>query len=244
VVTAILAAPDFENNKFLIMATRLGEIKKTSLADFSSVRRNGLIAMDLEPNDQLCWVKHCPGGADVMLVSEQGQALRFGVDLLRAASRTSGGVRSIKLMAGDRVAGMDVVEPKSELLIVTQSGFGKRTKVSEFQPHGRGTGGVKALTITKKTGPVCTLRSAHGAEELMLISSSGIIIRTPLATISRQGRAAQGVTLMNLKQGDKVAAVALLNGDNEGDLSEDELTAATPPKKKAPAPKGGGKKKN
>jgi hypothetical protein len=122
---------------------------------------------------------------------------------------------------------MDVVDPKGELLIVTQLGHGKRTRVSEFQPHGRGTAGVKTLTITKKTGPVCTVRSAHGAEELMLISGSGIVIRTPLHMISRQGRAAQGVTVMNLKPGDKVAAVALLNGDNEGDLDADELTAAS-----------------
>jgi DNA gyrase subunit A len=248
-VTAVLAAPDYENNKFLVMATRLGEIKKTSLADFANVRRAGLIAMDLERNDELCWVKHCPPGADVMLVTEQGQALRFGVDVLRAASRMSGGVRGIRLAAGDRAAGMDVVEPKDDLLIVTQFGFGKRTRVTEFQPHGRGTGGVKTLTITSKTGPVCTVRSAHGAEELMLISSSGIVIRTPLNTISRQGRAARGVTVMNLKPGDKVAAVALLNGDNEGDFDVEELTPSAQeagakgkePRSSKPAPPKGKK---
>jgi DNA gyrase subunit A len=226
-VTAILKAPDFENAKYLIMATRLGEIKRCSLADFSNVRRSGLNAMDLEPKDELCWVRHCPVGSDVMLVSEQGQALRFGTDLVRPTGRTSGGMRGIRLAPGDRLAGMDVVDPKGELLIVTQLGHGKRTRVSEFQPHGRGTAGVKTLTITPKTGPVCTVRSAHGAEELMLISGSGIVIRTPLHTISRQGRAAQGVTVMNLKTGDKVAAVALLNGDNEGDLDADELTTAS-----------------
>jgi DNA gyrase subunit A len=237
-VTAVLAAPDFENNQYLIMATRLGEIKKTSLADFASVRRSGLIAMDLEPNDELCWVKHCPQGADVMLVTEQGQALRFKIDVLRAASRTSGGVRSIRLEAGDRVAGMDIVQPKDELLLVTEFGLGKRVRVSEYQPHGRGTGGVKTLTITKKTGDVCTVRSAHGAEELMLISASGIVIRTPLNAIKRLGRAAQGVIVMNLKPGDRVAAVALLNGDDEGDISSEEVTPAEPTERPRPTSRG------
>src|SRR5204863_9435769 len=123
--------------------------------------------------------------------------------------------------------------------VATQLGYGKRTGVLEFQPHGRGTGGVKTLTITKKTGPVCTIRSAHGAEELMLISASGIVIRTPLKLISRQGRAAQGVTVMSLKPSDKVAAVALLNGDNEGDFDGDELAAAAEPEEGAKAKKRG-----
>jgi DNA gyrase subunit A len=226
-VTAVLAAPDLENNKYLIMATRMGEIKRTSLADFANVRRAGLIAMNLEPNDELCWVKHCPGGADVMLVSEQGQALRFGVDVLRVASRASGGVRGIRLDAGDRLAGMDIVDPNGELLLITQFGLGKRVRVKEYMPHGRGTSGIKTLTITKRTGPVCTVRSAHGAEELMLISTSGIVIRTPLNTINRLGRAAQGVTVMNLKVGDTVAGVALLNGDNEGDDSGDDAVTGS-----------------
>jgi DNA gyrase subunit A len=186
-----------------------------------------LIAMNLEPNDELCWVKHCPGGADVMLVSEQGQALRFGVDVLRVASRASGGVRGIRLDAGDRLAGMDIVDPNGELLLITQFGLGKRVRVKEYMPHGRGTSGIKTLTITKRTGPVCTVRSAHGAEELMLISTSGIVIRTPLNTINRLGRAAQGVTVMNLKVGDTVAGVALLNGDNEGDDSGDDAVTGS-----------------
>jgi DNA gyrase subunit A len=243
VVTAILAAPDMENNKFLIMATRLGEIKKSSLANFANVRRSGLIAMDLEPKDELCWVKHCPEKADVMVVTEQGQALRYSETALRAASRTSGGVRSIKLQAGDRVAGMDVIDPKGEILIITQNGFGKRTLVKNYNAHGRGTGGVKTLTITPKTGPVSTMRAAHGAEELMMISASGIIIRTPLDTISLQGRAAQGVTLMNLKVGDRVAAVALLNGEDEGDNGGDEVTAADPTAKQPAGGKAGAKGK-
>ena len=124
---------------------------------------------------------------------------------------------------------MDIVEPEGELLLITQFGLGKRVRVKEYMPHGRGTSGIKTLTITKRTGPVCTVRSAHGAEELMLISTSGIVIRTPLNTINRLGRAAQGVTVMNLKVGDPVAGVALLNGDDE---------ATTPARTRVSGPKG------
>ena len=234
-VTAVLAAPDFENNEFLLMATRLGEIKKTSLHDFATVRRNGLIAMDLEPNDELCWVKHCGAGCDVILVSEQGQALRFAVDVLRTASRASGGVRGMKLAPGDRLAGMDVVDPNGQLLVVTELGMGKRTLLKHYEPHGRGTGGVKTLNITKKTGPVASAQVVHGDEELMLISSSGIVIRTELNTLSLLGRNTQGVTVMNLKPNDKVACIAVLNGRNGNqEAVGDDLVAAAPDAKRPP----------
>ncbi|SRR5579884_997291 len=214
VVTAILAAPDFKENEFIILATRNGEIKKTALSEFASVRSSGLIAMDLEPGDELGWVRQCTSGCDVVLVTEQGQALRFSVDLLRQASRTSGGVRGIKLDKGDRLAGMDIVDPNGQLLVIAANGYGKRTPMKLFSSHGRGTGGMKALNVTDKTGPVVAVRVVKDQEELMMMSQSGIVIRTPLADISTQGRTAQGVTLMNLKPGDRVAAIALLNGSN------------------------------
>ncbi len=211
-VTAVLASPDFENNHYLLLATRMGEIKKTSLAEFSSVRSSGLIAMDLEEGDELAWVAHCTDGQDVILVTEQGQALRFPVDVLRAASRTSGGVRGIKLDKGDRLAAMDIVDPEGELLTVTALGYGKRTRISEYEPHGRGTGGVRTLTVTPKTGPVVAARIVRGDEEVMLITSSGLVLRTSVASISRQGRAARGVSIMEPRPGDRVACIALLNG--------------------------------
>jgi DNA gyrase subunit A len=166
----------------------------------------------------------------VILVSEKGQALRFSVDVLRNASRTSGGVRGIKLEAGDKLAGMDIVDPKGELLVVAANGFGKRTALKHFNAHGRGTGGMKALTITSKTGPVVAVRVLHNQEELMMMSQSGVVIRTPLSSISTQGRTAQGVTLMNLKPGDRVAALALLNGGapNGHDLDDHEPDGARP----------------
>ncbi len=227
IVTAVLAAPDFENNEFLLMATRMGEIKKTPLSHFSSVRSNGLIAMDIEPGDELAWVQHCPGGGDVFLVTERGQALRFHTDVLRAASRTSGGVRGIRLAKGDRLAAMDVVVNNGEIFLLTLFGYGKRTRLSEFEPHGRGTGGVRTLGITNKTGPVAAGRVVRGDEEVMMITSNGIVLRTDVATISRQGRAARGVSVMEVsgrddrEKGDRVACVAILTG-NSDDMGPDD----------------------
>ncbi len=219
-VTAILAAPDFENSDYLIFATRRGEVKKTQLSDFSAVRANGLRAMNLEPDDELLDVKHCPTGSDVILVTESGQAVRFGVDSLRSASRVSGGVRGIKLAPGDNLSSMDVVVDGGQLLVITQSGYGKRTPLSAYRATGRGGQGVRTLKATQRTGPVAAARVVRGHEELMMISTGGIVIRTALDTISEHAsRATSGVTVMSLRQGDRLAAMALLepaaNGDGE-----------------------------
>jgi DNA gyrase subunit A len=240
-ITAILAAPDFENSDFLIFATRSGEVKKSPLKDFSQVRSNGLRAMTLEEQDELLDVKHCRTGDHIILVTERGQSARFSVDVLRTASRISGGVRGIRLTGGDQLASMDVVEPDAQLLIVTRSGYGKRTPLSAYPVKGRGIGGVRAIRTTPKTGPVAAARVVQGHEELMMISAGGIVIRTPLETISeRSGRATSGVILMNLREGDRLAAIAILepstngNGDDDGAEAEvveepdEEALAALP----------------
>jgi DNA gyrase subunit A len=242
-ITAILDAPDFENSDFLIFATRAGEVKKSPLKDFSQVRSNGLRAMTLEEDDELLDVKHCRAGDHIILVTERGQSARFDVDILRTASRISGGVRGIRLAGADALASMDIVEPDAQLLVVTRNGYGKRTPLSAYPVKGRGIGGVRAINTTAKTGPVAAARVVHGYEELMMISAGGIVIRTPLETISeRSGRATSGVILMNLREGDRLAAIALLepstngNGDDGGaggvsasgdeeDLGEAELDA-------------------
>jgi DNA gyrase subunit A len=220
-VTAILAAPDFENSDFLVFATRAGEVKKSPLKDFSAVRRNGLRAMTLEEGDVLLDVKHCREGDQIIVVTERGQSARFNVDILRTASRVSGGVRGIRLSGGDQLASMDVVIPDAQLLVVTQNGYGKRTPLSSYPVKGRGIGGVRAIKTTPKTGPVAAARVVQGFEELMMISAGGIVIRTPLETISeRAGRATSGVILMNLRDGDRLAAIAILepspNGNGDG----------------------------
>jgi DNA gyrase subunit A len=186
--------------------------------DFSQVRSNGLRAMTLEEDDELLDVKHCRAGDHIILVTERGQSARFTVDVLRTASRVSGGVRGIRLAQGDRLASMDVVEPDAQLLIVTLGGYGKRTPLSAYPAKGRGIGGVRAMKTTAKTGPVAAARVVFGHEELMMISAQGIVIRTPLETISeRSGRATSGVILMNLRDGDRLAAIAILEPSTNGD---------------------------
>ncbi len=231
-ITAILAAPDFENSDFLMFATRRGEVKKSPLKDFDQVRSNGLRAMTLEEGDVLLDVKHCRAGDHIILVTERGQSARFDVDILRTASRISGGVRGIKLSAGDQLASMDVVVPDAQLLVVTRNGYGKRTPLSAYPVKGRGIGGVRAINTTSKTGPVAAARVVHGYEELMMISAGGIVIRTPLETISeRSGRATSGVILMNLREGDRLAAIAILEPSPNGggdDSSGLEASAEEP----------------
>jgi DNA gyrase subunit A len=235
-VTAILAAPDFENSDFLIFATRSGEVKKSPLKDFSSVRRNGLRAMTLEPRDVLLDVKHCRAGDDVILVTERGQSARFTVNVLRTASRVSGGVRGIKLGANDHLASMDVVVPGAQLLVVTRQGFGKRTPLSAFPRKGRGIGGVRAFKATTKTAHVAAARVVQGYEELMMISERGMVVRTAIDTISEQaGRSTSGVRLMNVREGDRLAAIAILQPSPEGNggepiaADEAEVAAASLP---------------
>ncbi len=229
-VTAVLAAPDFENSDCLVMVTRQGEIKKTSLMDFETVRRNGLKAMDVEVNDELCWVKHSATGDDVILVSEQGKALRFPLDSMRTSQRASGGMRGLRLMDKDKIAGMDIVDPEANLLVVTEHGFGKYTPLKEYRPKGRGTMGIATLNVTKKTGRVASVRVIRGDEELMLISASGIVIRTSLDSIIPRGRKTQGVTVMNLKENDRVACIEVLEtrvGGSSNEAAAPVLAAAT-----------------
>ncbi|HLH24193.1 MAG TPA: DNA gyrase subunit A [Chloroflexota bacterium] len=213
-VTTVLAAPDFEHD-FLMMATRQGEIKKTPLQDFAVVRSNGLIAFDLEPSDELAWVKHCSDDCELMLVTEQGQSLRFRAKEVNARSRQAGGMRGIRLAAGDRVCGLELVEPKSQLLVVTANGYGKRTDLDEYEAHGRGTAGVRTTTVTDKTGPLAAARVIHGHEELMVISSGGTVLRTTIASIRETGRTAQGVQIIGLRGNERVACIAIINGHGD-----------------------------
>jgi len=211
-VTAVVSTAAFKGNQYLAMATSLGEIKKVAIDEFGSVRSSGLIAMDLEPGDELGWVQHINQGAEVILVTEQGQAARFREATVPSRSRGAGGVRSMRLAEGDRVCSMEVVAPEGQLLVVTAAGHAKRTPLAQFPIHGRGVSGVMALKVSDKSGPIATARVVSGTEEAMVTSASGIVLRTPVASISVQGRQAGGVALMNLKTGDRVACVALLNG--------------------------------
>ena len=209
-VTEILAASGFAPGDFVVMATRSGEIKRTSLEEFASVRSGGLIAMGLEEDDELMAVRVAHQEDEVILVTERGQAIRFAIAGLRAASRFSGGVRAIQMSPSDRVVAMDIVSPNAYLLVVTKNGFGKRTSLSEYRIQARGGRGVKSLSITPKTGGVSAGRIVDPAEELMILSAQGNVIRIRVEEIPIQGRIRRGASLMKLDEGDEVVYIAAL----------------------------------
>ena len=209
-VTAVVATPTFDSD-FMLLATKKGEIKKTPLREFESVRRAGLIAMGLEQNDQLVFARLAKEEDDVIMVSSQGKAIRFSIDKLRSASRASGGVRGMTVGADDEVVGLEIVDDDAMLLTISETGLGKRTAFSEYPPHGRGGQGVFTHNVTARTGRVVAARAVKDDQELMLVSMAGIVIRTTVQSIARVGRSAQGVQCMNIGAGDRVASVAVID---------------------------------
>ena len=218
-VAAILSMDDINKYQYLVMVTNRGTIKKTALADFANVRRSGIIALKLKPDDMLEWVRPSTGKDDLFLITTDGQSIRFRESDVRAMGRAAAGVRGIKLRGKDAVVGMDVVQPLLvqkkvlELLVVSKNGLGKRTPISEYKVQGRGGSGIKTMAVTAKTGKIINARVINNTEEqdLMLISINGQVVRTPLDSISTLGRATQGVRVMRFKDaGDGVASITLL----------------------------------
>ncbi|PLX28425.1 DNA gyrase subunit A, partial [Candidatus Parcubacteria bacterium] len=218
-VSAILSMEDMSKYEFLVMVTSKGTIKKTRLEDFSNVRKSGLIALKLKEDDMLEWVRPSTGKNDVMIVTSLGQAIRFQEKNIRAMGRTAAGVRAIKLKSTDEVVGMNVIDTGLvknkvlELLVVSENGLGKRTKINEYKVQGRGGSGIKTMAVTQKTGKIMASRVVNNTEEkdLMIISVKGQVIRTGVKSVSTLGRATQGVRIMRFKQdGDTVAGIALL----------------------------------
>ncbi|MFN0147002.1 MAG: DNA gyrase C-terminal beta-propeller domain-containing protein, partial [Dehalococcoidia bacterium] len=206
-VTAIVVVKDYAKD-FLLLATRDGIIKKTKLSEFEEVRRNGKIAMRLDSTDQLIAVKLATESTEVILVSSEGQAIRFKIDDLRDASRSSGGVRGIRLPDGAYVVGVESSDEGQDVLIISERGFGKRTALDEYPVQGRGGQGVRTLNVTDRTGKVAACRTVNPDEQLLLVSRDGIVIRTRVDTISRIGRNTQGVSVMGVAEGDQVASIA------------------------------------
>jgi DNA gyrase subunit A len=209
-ITAALSVPDFATAGYFTMATRKGRIKRVELSEFASVRPSGLIAINLDDDDQLGWVRLTRGSDDILLITERGQALRFPETDVRAMGRTAAGVNGIRLKKGDFVTSMEVAESDGYLLVVTTQGYGKRTPLQEYPTKGRATGGV--LTIDKnalrKVGLISAARVVQLADHLTMISSNGVVLRTKIKEISESGRATRGVKLMNLGNGDSVASIA------------------------------------
>jgi DNA gyrase subunit A len=209
-VTALVVVREFAPGTFLLLATARGEVKKSALKDFSAVRSNGIIAMDLEASDELVDARLVGEGDEVIMLSEKGMGIRFSIDILRLASRMSGGVRGMRLERGDRVVAMDVAFPGAHLLSVTERGYGKRTPVDRFPRRGRGGLGVKAHRVMPETGDVVAGEVVEGCKELMIISSHGQVIRISTANneIRSLGRLTRGVSLMRLERGDQVVSIS------------------------------------
>jgi len=212
-VTAAVSVPDFSAANYCTMATRNGKIKRVELPKFAAVRPSGLIAISLEEADVLGWVSLTSGDDEIIIVTEQGQALRFHEEQVRPMGRPAAGMRGIRLRAGDYVTSMDVVDPDGDLLVVSQKGYGKRTPLREYPVKGRATGGVVTLSRSTRdlTGPIAAARVVGAEDDLTIISSGGIVLRTKMKQIKQTGRATMGVRVINLKEGETVASVARIS---------------------------------
>ncbi|MBI4303876.1 MAG: DNA gyrase subunit A [Chloroflexi bacterium] len=212
-VSDILVTPDVTEGNYLLMATRSGEIKKTPLASFGSVRSSGLIAMNVEKEDELVAARIATDQDDVIMVTEKGQSIRFAVSTIRTSLRTSGGVRGIRLIPGDGLISMDIAQPDTYLLTVTTNGFGKLTPIARYPKQHRAGSGVKTFSLNDKVGDVAAAKLVSMSQQVMIISAEGIVIRTPVSErdpkkgITVQGRSTQGVRLMRLDGDDRVVAV-------------------------------------
>lgn len=203
---------DAKDDGYLFMATTKGTIKKTPLKDYANIRTNGLIAINLDDGDELRWIQKTTGQNDVIISTSAGQAIRFGEKDARPMGRAARGVRGVRLRPNDRVVGMDIVtNDQRSLLVISENGYGKATKVSNFPSHKRGGVGIKAAVVTAKTGPIIDVRSLEeDSSEVLMISNKGQTIRVGLKDIPTLGRTTQGVRIMKLGEGDAVASLGLM----------------------------------
>ncbi|MGB4515701.1 MAG: DNA gyrase subunit A [Bacillota bacterium] len=216
-IRAVIPIRTFAPDKYLLMATRRGIVKKTALEEFDTKRKTGLLAIRLDPDDDLVSVKRTTGNQEMIIVTAQGLALRFSEEDVRPMGRSARGVIGIRLGDGDTVIGMDVVREDRDLLVVTENGYGKRTPLNQYRTYAsRGGRGVKAITLTDKTGLAVAIKVLEGDDELMCISAEGVVIRMDAADISQQGRGAQGVRVMRLDPEDKVVSIAQIVTKNGG----------------------------
>jgi DNA gyrase subunit A len=224
-VTAVLPVSDFDREGYFVMATNGGRIKRVHLSDFAAVRPSGLIAIRLEDEDTLGWVKYTDGNRDIIMASDSGQSIRFSEGDVRVMGRSAGGVNAIRLSKSDTVVGMDVIDVEhTHILIITENGFGKRTLIEEYPTQRRYGGGVRTLAKNEKTGAVVTLRSVNDDHDIMLITQQGTVIRSSVDQIRETGRNTQGVTVMNVAKNDRIVGVAVITDDDEA--QEDETLIA------------------
>ncbi len=215
-VSAILPSTDIKDDKFLVMVTNKGTIKKTKIEDFSNVRRSGLIAIKLRAGDDLNWVEGSNGEENIILISRKGQAIRFKEKDVRPMGRASSGVKGFKLKSNDEVIGMAVFNPKDDkvanILTIMGHGYGKQTQLSSYKIQNRGGSGIKTAKITEKTGEIVNAKIIHpDNKEMIVISSNGQVIRINLSQVSISGRDTQGVRIMKFKaEKDSVSNITII----------------------------------
>jgi DNA gyrase subunit A len=214
-VAAVIDTRDYESYRYLLITTKKGMVKKTLFREYDSSRREGIIALTLRNGDEVVRVRPTSGADDVLLITRKGKAIRFSEKAVRPMGRTATGVIGIRLDPDDEVVSCDVIRgDDEEVLIITEYGFGKRTKLSQFPRKGRGGKGVIAAKLTRPRGPIVGACVVRSDDEIFLISNGGVVIRMAVQTISRQGRPATGVRVMNLSQGTRVSAVAPVMGES------------------------------
>ena len=215
-ITSMLKIEREEKSQFVVFCTQNGLIKKTDIKEFDSIRSNGKIAITLKEDDSLISVKKSLGNNEILMASSNGRMIRFNESELRPLGRTASGVKGIDVSGGVCVD-MEIGDSESDVLVVTENGYGKKTKITEYRMTHRGSKGVKALNVTAKNGNIVAFKIITSDEDLMIITDSGIVIRLPLEQVSSTGRVAQGVKLINLKENQKVSTVAIINHEEESE---------------------------
>ncbi|MGH2478585.1 MAG: DNA gyrase subunit A, partial [Ktedonobacteraceae bacterium] len=226
-VTAVVAVPKGVDRDYMLVATKKGEVKKTPMSEFESVRRAGLIAMNLEADDELIGARMAHADDDVLMVTANGQAIRFTVEELRSASRMSGGVRGIRLGKGDTLVSLNIAADDAQLLVVMENGYGKRTAIHEYPKHNRGGSGILTARLTDKTGKIAATRVISEQDsDLMIVSATGVMIRMDISVIRVLGRTTQGTLVQKLAEGDSIVAISTTNGKKHDGEEGEELEGA------------------
>jgi DNA gyrase subunit A len=233
-INAILPVKEFSDNQFIFFATALGTVKKTPLSDFSNPRKAGIIAINLDEGDFLIGVALTDGKHDVMLFSDEGKAVRFDENDVRSVGRASRGVRGMRLPEKHQVIAMLVAGGETQsVLTATENGYGKRTSITEYTRHGRGTQGIIAIQTSERNGKVVAATLVSTEDEIMLIGTNGVLIRTRVSEIREMGRTTQGVTLINLGKGEKLASLSRIAetediGGESDEAATDESSSNEP----------------
>ncbi len=230
-ITSIITHPSDAKDGFMFMSTLRGVVKKTSVEAYKNVRSSGLIAINLDDGDQLRWVKHTTGDDEIIISTQQGQAIRFHESGVRPMGRVSRGVRGIRLRTGDEAIGMVVVEDDANIFVISEFGYGKRTKVAQFTAHARGGVGIRSAIVNTKTGKLMGVASLKqdDDQEIIIISKAGQTIRLGMGNIPEISRATQGVRVMRLKDDDSVASMGLVKAEPPEDEDEPEFSEDKPP---------------